>query len=100
MRAYKFPCQGIAHVAAPGHTHKFRVAACFIQAGTEGEGIAAAHFLVNLEVAFGFGCQLWPVGNEQKLAAFGKLGQPVCHPAERQPANPGIHFVKNQGRLR
>ena len=95
----QFVSQRLAHIASARHADDFFTAPYLIQTSAQREGITAAYFFHDLEMAFGLGCQLRPVSDEDDLAAKGQMFKLVGYAVQSEAAHSGIHLVKDEGGL-
>lgn len=79
-----------------GHARQFRFPFTFIQTDALRKCLAVLDLFRHPEVAERSEGKLWPVRNQKHLAALGKSFEPFRNLVEGEPADTGIHFVKNE----
>ncbi len=97
MFLFLFLCAVIGKSAFnTGHARQFRFPFTFIQTDALRKCLAVLDLFRHPEVAERSGGKLWPVRNQKHLAALGKSFEPFRNLVEGEPADTGIHFVKNE----
>lgn len=79
-----------------GHARQFRFPFTFIQTDALRKCLAVLDLFRHPKVAERPRGKLWPVRNQEHLAALGKSFEPFRNLVEGESADTGIHFVKNE----